>query len=142
MGLRALIFDFNGVLVDDEPLHFALCARILAEEGVILSWEEYYAKYLPCPVRDLFAKVMRDKGVSFDAARIARLAEQEAKKYSARSEGVTLFPGAVEFVREAGRRFPLAVASGAKRDEIELALTRVGLLNFFQAIVGAEDVAR
>jgi beta-phosphoglucomutase len=141
-GLRALIFDFNGVLVDDEPLHFALFARVLAEEGVTLTKEEYYAKYLSCPDRELFERVLRDKGAAFDAGRIARLAERKAKYYGENSDGVILFPGAREFVKEAARRFPLAVASGARREEIELAFARAGLLSSFQAIVGAEDVVR
>jgi beta-phosphoglucomutase len=141
-GLRALIFDFNGVLVDDEPLHFVLFARVLAEEGVVLTKEEYYAKYLPCPDRALFERVLRDKGAAFDAPRIASMAERKAKYYGENSEGVILFPGVREFVQEAARRYPLAVASGARREEIELALARAGLLSSFQAVVGAEDVVR
>jgi len=140
MTLEAILFDFNGVLVDDEPMHAVLFQKVLAEEGVHLSKEEYYAKYLPYPDRDLFQAVMKEKGVAFDSARIERMAERKARYYAEDADGVVFFPGAREFVQSAARRFPLAVASGARREEIETALHRAGLLNLFQAIVGAEDV--
>lgn len=140
MALKAILFDFNGVLVDDEPLHASLFQKVLAEEGVRLSPEEYYAKYLPYPDRDLFQAVMKARGATFDAARIERMAERKARYYAEGADGVVFFPGAREFVQSAARRFPLAVASGARREEIETALHRAGLLNLFQAIVGAEDV--
>ena len=44
MMLRALIFDFNGVIADDEPLHLELFQKVLAEEGLPLSEEDYYCK--------------------------------------------------------------------------------------------------
>lgn len=142
MGLEAIIFDFNGVLVDDEPMHFALVQRILAEEGVPLTKEDYYAKYLPYPDKVIFPIILRDKGVAFDGGQIERMAERKARYYEEGADDVGFFPGAKEFVQEAGRRFPLAVASGARREEIESSLLRAALLNSFQAIVSAEDVLR
>ena len=142
MGLGAILFDFNGVLVDDEPLHFVLFQRVLAEEGVPLTREEYYARYLPFPDRDLFQTVMRAKGMAFSQAQIEGMVERKGRYYADHADGVLFFPGAREFVFEAARRFPLAVASGARREEIETALLRAGLLDSFQAVVGAEDVAR
>ncbi len=140
MGLRALIFDFNGVLVDDEPLHASLIRRVLAEEGIHLSVKEYYAKYLPLPDRDLFKRVLQDHGVACDDSRIADLAARKANYYREHSDSVILFPGARDLVQQAAARYPLAIASGARREEIERALARVSLLGFFQAVVGAEDV--
>jgi HAD superfamily hydrolase (TIGR01509 family) len=142
MGLGAIIFDFNGVLVNDEPLHFVLFQRVLAEEGVPLTREEYYARYLPFPDRDLFQAVMRAKGMAFSPAQIEGMVERKGRYYADHADGVLFFPGAREFVLEASRRYPLAVASGARREEIETALLRAGLLDSFQAVVGAEDVAR
>lgn len=142
MGLKAIIFDFNGVLVNDEPLHFTLVQRILAEEGVPLTKEEYYAKYLPYPDKAIFPIVMQDKGISFEDAKIERMVERKARYYEEEADAVGFFSGAKEFVQEARRRFPLAVASGARREEIESGLLRVALLDSFQAIVGAEDVLR
>jgi len=142
MGLGAILFDFNGVLVDDEPLHFVLFQRVLAEEGVPLTREEYYARYLPFPDRALFQAVMRAKGMTFAPAQIEGMVERKGRYYADHADGVLFFPGAREFVLEAARRFPLAVASGARREEIETALLRAGLLDSFQAVVGAEDVAR
>src|SRR4051794_1526793 len=44
--IRAVIFDFNGVLVDDEPVHFALFRAILAREGIALDERRYHERYL------------------------------------------------------------------------------------------------
>ncbi len=44
--LRAILFDFNGVLVDDEPVHLEMFQRVLAEERIELAAEDYYERYL------------------------------------------------------------------------------------------------
>ena len=93
MGLRALIFDFNGVLMDDEPLHFVLFQKVLAEEGVALSKEEYFAKYLSFPDRDLFRAVTRDRGVSFEPERIERMVVRKGMYYAENAGRVIFFPG-------------------------------------------------
>ena len=55
MQLRAIIFDFNGVLVDDEPVHFRAFQQTIQEEGLDLGWEEYCEKYLPYDDINLFS---------------------------------------------------------------------------------------
>lgn len=143
MNLRALIFDFNGVIVNDEPVHMAMFQKVLAEEGIALSRQEYYAKYLPMSDRECLAAVLRDKGREANDGLIERLAERKAEYYRQEvARGLNLFPGAADFIRQAARRYPLAIASGARRDEIEMILQNAGLLGCFSALVSAEEVAR
>ena len=52
--LRAVIFDFNGIIVDDEPIHFRLFQKVLGEEGIVLTEEAYYARYLGFDDRGAF----------------------------------------------------------------------------------------
>ena len=143
--LRAIIFDFNGVIVDDEPLHLELFRRVLAEEGVALSDEDYHDKYLGYDDRGCFVAALADAGrgqLAADTAFINELIARKAAYYRrAIDERYLLFPGVVECVRRLATRFPLAIASGALRQEIELVLTRGGIRDCFRTMIAAEDVS-
>jgi HAD superfamily hydrolase (TIGR01509 family) len=140
--LRAVIFDFNGILVNDEPIHGELFRGVLLEEGLSLSDKEYYERYLGMDDRGCFRAVFRDRGRPLDDAALARLIERKAGYYRASiADRMVVFPGVKELVPRLSARFPLAVASGALRDEIDLVLGSFGLRNFFRAIASAEDVA-
>jgi beta-phosphoglucomutase len=140
--LLAVIFDFNGILVNDEPIHWELFRRVLLEEGLSLSDEEYYERYLGMDDKGCFRAVFRDKGRALEGAALGNLIERKAAYYRASiADRMVVFPGVKELVPELAARFPLAVASGALRGEIELVLASFGLINFFRAIASAEDVA-
>lgn len=143
--LKAVIFDFNGVIVDDEPLHLELFRRVLGEEGISLSDEDYHAKYLGYDDRGCFTAALADAGraeLANDAAVIAELIERKAGYYRQTiEERFLLFPGAVELVQTLAAKFPLAIASGALREEIEIVLRRGGIRECFQHIIASEDVS-
>lgn len=143
-GLRAVLFDFNGVIVDDERLHLELFRAVLAEEGVGLSDEDYHAKYLGYDDRGCFTAALKDAGrghLAGDAAFIDELIERKAAIYmDAIEERCLLFPGVVELVRKLAADYPMAVVSGALRREIEAVLERGEIRNCFRAIIAAEDV--
>jgi beta-phosphoglucomutase-like phosphatase (HAD superfamily) len=73
MPLRAVVFDFDGVIADSEPLHFEGFRRVLARQGVALSRSEYYEKYLGFDDAGAFRAVLADHGQAFDEARVAAL---------------------------------------------------------------------
>jgi len=142
--LRAVLFDFNGVLVDDEPIHLELFQRVLGEEGVELRAKDYYRYYLGLDDRGCFAAVLGAADRPAGPAAIARLIARKAAYYRERirRDGYPFFPGAAELVREAaGRGWVLGVVSGALRDEVEGALRQAGLRDAFKLLVTAEDVA-
>lgn len=143
--LQAIIFDFNGVIVDDEPLHLELIQRVLAEEGVVITDEDYRNKYLGFDDRGAFATALADTGrepLAANANFINDLIARKAALYlRAIDERCLLFPGVVELVQRLATRYPLAIASGALRQEIELVLARGGIRDYFHAIVAAEDVS-
>ncbi|HXG50880.1 MAG TPA: HAD family phosphatase [candidate division Zixibacteria bacterium] len=141
--LRAVIFDFNGVIVDDEPVHFELFREILGEEGIELTKERYYERYLGFDDRGAFAAAFRDHGRLLGGAELEGLVERKAARYRAAiRDRVVLFPGVRSLVEHLARRLPLAVASGALRHEIEGILAGTGLRDYFSAIASAEDVER
>lgn len=142
--LKAIIFDFNGVIVDDEPLHLELFRRVLGEESITLTDEDYHAKYLGYDDRGCFTAALNDAGrtgLSANAAFIAELIERKAGYYREAIEArFLLFPGAVELVKKLAAKFPMAIASGALRGEIEVVLTRGGIRDCFKEIIASEDV--
>ncbi len=141
--LRAVIFDFNGIIVDDEPIHFKLFQRVLGEEGIALAEEDYYARYLGFDDRGAFMAGFRENGRSLSAQKLQELIERKADYYQeAIRNQVTVFPGVKNLVADLAQTLPLAVASGALRHEIETILRTVGLLDHFRAIIAAEDVTQ
>jgi HAD superfamily hydrolase (TIGR01509 family) len=143
--LRAIIFDFNGVIINDEPLHLELLRRVLTEEGLAVTDQEYHEKYLGYDDRGCFIAALTDAGrkpLATNTAFISELIARKAAYYQAAiDERYLLFPGVVEMVRHLAARLPLAIASGALRQEIELVLARGGIRDCFQAIIAAEDVS-
>jgi HAD superfamily hydrolase (TIGR01509 family) len=139
--LRALIFDFNGIIVDDEPIHFELFRRVLGEEGIELTEDNYYARFLGFDDRGAFTAAYRENGRSLEESLLARLIGRKAVYYqSAIQNKVRIFPGVEKLIAALAPGLPLAVASGALRQEIETILSTAGLLKHFSVIISAEDV--
>jgi HAD superfamily hydrolase (TIGR01509 family) len=142
--LKAIIFDFNGVIVDDEPLHLELFRRVLGEENITLSDEDYHSKYLGYDDHGCFTAALADAGradLANDATVIAELIERKAGYYRQTiEERMLLFPSAVELVQKLAAKFPLAIASGALREEIETVLRRGKIRDCFRVIIASEDV--
>jgi HAD superfamily hydrolase (TIGR01509 family) len=139
--LRAVIFDFNGIIVDDEPIHFKLFQKVLGEEGIVLTEEAYYARYLGFDDRGAFSAGYRDNNRQLSDAKLIELIDRKAVYYQdAIRNHVAIFPGVKNLIHGLAGKLPLAVASGALRQEIETILTTAGLVDHFQVIVSAEDV--
>ena len=138
--IRAVIFDFDGVIANSEPLHFAAFRGVLADEGVSLIEEEYYARYLGYDDMGVFRAVSRDRGLSWNVNLVTDLAARKAVRLERlEQERSILFPGAEQAIRRLAAALPLAIASGALRAEILGVLDRAGLSHCFRAVVAAED---
>ncbi len=142
--MDAMIFDFDGVIVDSEPTHFAAFARVLEGQGIQLGLQEYYQKYLGYDDHDCFLAVARDRGKPVGEEAIARMIEVKTRLVQeAIDRSIQPQPGAVELVRAAEMdAIPLAICSGALRPEIERACRKIGLWESFMTVVSAEDVDR
>jgi HAD superfamily hydrolase (TIGR01509 family) len=138
--LRAIVFDFDGVIANSEPLHFRAFREVLAESGVELSESDYYAKYLGYDDVGVFHAVAQDHGLSWNSGVVAAFVSSKAVRLDVLArDGAVLFPGAEAAIRRAAAATPLAIASGALGAEIRHVLRREGLTDCFQAIVAAED---
>ena len=139
-ALQAIVFDFDGVIADSEPLHLRAFQKILSEDGIELSTRDYYASYLGYDDAGLFQALARDRAMTMSGAQLdSLLARKAVALQEMLRQGSVLFPGAADFVRAAAAEVPVAVASGALRQEILDVLESAGLAHLFAAIVAAGD---
>jgi len=138
--LRAIIFDFNGIILNDEPVHFRAMRDAVAGLGMRLEWDQYWERYLPLDDGRCFDAICADQSVSVSPAERSEALRRKVALYQDYMRNdFPLFPGSAEFVRHSALRYPLAVASGARRQEVEETLSGAGLLDCFRIIVAAED---
>src|SRR5262245_58994178 len=141
--LEAIVFDFDGVIADTEPLHLRAYQRLLQTEGIELTHDDYYNRYLGFDDDGLFRAVAHDRGLSVSDDRVADWIRSKSRIIEELlADGSVLFPGAEACIRMLASEFPLAVASGALEPEIGLVLERAGLLPFFKAIASASAGVR
>jgi beta-phosphoglucomutase-like phosphatase (HAD superfamily) len=136
--VRAVAFDFNGTLSDDEPVLLAVYQELFSEHGRPLAAEEYYGT-----LAGLSEEVIIGTWLGVDGAELAALVEQRIDRYLARCRtGTTIGASAREALVEAAGRVPVAVVSGAFRREIEPVLAGAGLDWHVSVLVAADDVER
>lgn len=140
--MKAVLFDFDGVLVNSEPLHYRALRACLLPEGIDVGEAEYARFYLAYDDWEAIRIAMERHGIRYDPGRVQALAERKSELFDELLATVPLFPGARELVQALAREVPLAIASGALRSEIERILRPSGLRPLFEAVVGAEDVER
>lgn len=141
--IRAVIFDFNGVLVDDESVHCALFREVLASEGVTIDDRLYHERYLGFDDRECFETALADAGRPVDRAKVDAMIARKAVRYFEVAEaGLRFFPRAAESLSSLADRWPVAINSGALRPEIEFALRKMGVRDRVRAIVSAEDASK
>jgi beta-phosphoglucomutase-like phosphatase (HAD superfamily) len=141
--LQAVCFDFDGVIADTEPLHLRAYQRVLTADGIELSRDDYYARYLGYDDVGLFQALADDRGITVPAAKVDEwVASKAAIVEHMLSSDSILFPGAADCVRMFAARVPLAVASGALEPEIDMVLRHAGIRECFAAIASASDGVR
>jgi HAD superfamily hydrolase (TIGR01509 family) len=139
--MRAVIFDFDGVIADTEPLHFESLRRTLADVDIMLTEQDYYADYLGFDDRGCILEALRTNRRPVSPSLVEELMVKKAGAYlTAIKEHLVVFPGVREFVEDAASTYPIAIASGALRAEIELVLEQIGIRKAFGHITSAEDV--
>jgi len=138
--LRSIIFDFNGVILNDEPIHFKAMQEAVSNLGIDLSEKDYWDKYLPFDDNECLGAICRDHEMILSEEQHSLLIRNKIESYARRiRDSLPLFPGVSPLIEAAALRYPLAVASGARREEIETTLQATGLRRHFRVIVAAED---
>ena len=138
--ITAIVFDFDGVLADSEILHLRAYQEVLSPLGAPLSREDYFARYLGFDDAGVFRTIAEDRGLVLTDEKVEELIAQKTVAFEAlESSADLLFPGADACIRRLAAAFPLGIASGAQRHEIESVLERAGLRSSFMFIVASGD---
>jgi beta-phosphoglucomutase len=142
--IKAIVFDFDGVLADSEPLHLRAYQQVLSQFGVTLSREDYYANYLGYDDEGVFAQLTSRHGIELGNRTFQTLIDEKTHIFDATMEtcidsGTILYPGAAACVAMMASRFPLGIASGALRHEIEAILRGANLEQYFRFIVASGE---
>lgn len=138
--ISAIVFDFDGVLADSEPLHLRTYQEVLSSMGATLPREEYYARYLGYDDEGVFRALSNDRGWGLTEAQISTLIAEKTDAFEQVVAGAdVLYPGASDCVARLAAIWPLGIASGALRQDIEPILRRGGIDRHFRFIVAATD---
>jgi beta-phosphoglucomutase-like phosphatase (HAD superfamily) len=137
-----ILLDYNGVVVDDEAIHFAALRDLLAVERMALDEAGYRAHFLGLDDRTCIREAFRRAGRPLDPDAVGLLAARKAAWYAESVRGgIPLVAGVGRFVRAAAATARLAIVSGALRAEVAAGLALAGLTDLVPVVVSAEDVA-
>ena len=140
MNLQAIVFDFDGVIANSEPLHLKAFQQALTEDGIELSAADYFTRYLGYDDVGMFEALAKDRRIALSGGHVTALVVRKGERMQEMlRSGTVLFPGATEFIREAAAAVPIAIASGAMRHEIEEVIDAAGVSDLFATIVAAGD---
>jgi len=140
--MKGVVFDFDGIIVDSEPLHYRAFQKVLEPLGAGFSWQEYVERYMGYDDRDAFREAFRVNHLLLDDAALAGLIAAKAKLFhEVAAEGVAPYPGVVALIRALSGKVPLAICSGALHSDIEPVLRMLSLTDAFDCMITAEDVA-
>jgi beta-phosphoglucomutase len=139
--IHAILFDFNGVIINDEPLQLTAYQDALQGQGIRLTEEQYYSALGMDDrafVRDAFAREKKKLNEQTTQSVIERKSEVHRKLIE---DELPLFPGVVTFLKAAFRHFSLGLVSMARYKEIDYVLARSRLGALFAVVVSAEEVS-
>ena len=139
---HAVLFDFDGVLCNSEPLHFFAFHEVLAAEKIELAEAEYYGEMIGFDDKGAIKQIFQLKGRELDPKTFLRVMTRKSEVMMdlIRRRKFQPLDGVEEFVRGLWRHCPLGICSGARREEIEAMLEGIRLRDCFKVIVAAEDV--
>jgi beta-phosphoglucomutase len=138
--ISAIVFDFDGVLVDSEPLHLRAYQEVLEPFGLSLPREKYYSSYLGYDDTGVFRAVAEARDWPLDDRKLGALIVDKSRVFDELlAGGDVMYAGAAECVARLAAVWPLGIASGAARPEIETMLRGRGLDRYFRFIVASGE---
>ncbi|OGR24863.1 MAG: HAD family hydrolase [Desulfuromonadales bacterium GWD2_54_10] len=141
---NAVIFDFDGVIVDTEPLHYKAFQQILLPLGLGFSWELYLETYMGFDDRDAFMEAFKSKGQQLSHDELIQLIATKAAIFQeVIRAGVTPYPGVIDLIKTLhSTNTPLAICSGALHSDIMPILEMLDISVYFGIVVTAEEVVK
>ncbi|MFN6963130.1 MAG: HAD family hydrolase [Pyrinomonadaceae bacterium] len=140
MTVKALLFDFNGVVINDEPIQMRIYQQVLADHGIALSEADYYSA-LGMDDKTFVQNAFARAGAAADELKTLDVVTAKSQLWREEvAAEVPLFPNVENFIRKAANEMALGIVSMSNRADIEYILERTDLTDCFEIIVSAEDV--
>lgn len=140
--IKALLMDFNGVVINDEPIQHEVYRELFGAEGIEVTDETYYSR-LGMDDKTFVASILEEAGKPAGIDRVLEFTTAKTQKWreTVASE-MPLFPGVENFIRKSEKEFAMGLVSMSKREEIDFVLETTGLTDCFSVIVSAEEVSK
>ena len=142
--LNAVIFDFDGVILDSEGLHYKIFNQVLEKYKIFVTWEDYQKRYIGYNDEDALKIIFKNNKKRVNKKIIDELIAKKAVlfKESVHNNGAEVFPGVVELIKSIPVKLPIGLCSGALRSDIVPVLKNLKIKRFFKSIVTAEDTKK
>jgi beta-phosphoglucomutase len=144
MSLKAVLFDFNGVIINDESIHERLIEQLLLEENLTLKPGEYQKVCLGRSDRACLQELLASRGRVVNDTYLTQLLNRKAQGYALELEKIEKLPlylGLDELISQVrSRNIKVGIVSGAIRKEIEVVLDRAKLAEYFEVVVAGDDI--
>ncbi len=144
MTLKAVLFDFNGIIINDEAIHERLLEEVLLEENLRFSAAEFRQYSLGRSDRAALTDLCNLRGRVLTDEALQGLIQRKLQAYQAHLaalETLPIYEGVVEFIQTLrAADCILAIVSGALRVEIEWVLDRLDLRSEFPVIVSGDEI--
>lgn len=138
--IKAILMDFNGVIIDDEPIQHAAYREMLKDDGIDITDEDYYSR-LGMDDKTFVTSILEAAGKDAHLDRVGELTRGKTEKWRAIvEETMPLFPGVEEFVKKMSSELTLGIVSMARREEIDFVLEKTGIAGCFSVVISADDV--
>lgn len=134
--------DFNGVVIDDEPIQHAVYRDLLQADGIQVTDETYYSR-LGMDDKTFVASVLDEAGKPSGIDKVLELTTAKTQRWREKiASDLPLFPGVENFIRKMANEFAVGLVSMSKREEIDFVLEKAGLVDCFSVVVSSEEVAK
>jgi beta-phosphoglucomutase-like phosphatase (HAD superfamily) len=141
--LKAIIFDFDGIIAHTEPIHLKAFQATLGDYDMEMTEGEYFDKYLAYDDKTFFRELFKDRGIESGELTIDEMMSVKSAHFDNLIIGnIQLLPGVRELIKSVGHKYPLAIGSGALGVEIRQILEHARLEGYFKVIVSADEVER
>ena len=146
---QAIIFDFDGVILDSEPLHYQACSHVFQQLGLALDYPEYVDNYLGLSDKDMFPKFFSARNIRVSVDKMNAMMAEKSKQYQEiikQRDSLPMIDAVDRYIEYISKKIPkLAICSGSTRNEIIAVLSkykRGELQTYFDTIVTSEDIQK
>lgn len=144
MKLDAIIFDFDGVIVETEQLHYMATIAALKDDAINFTYAVYSERYIGVPDLLMFPLIGERYGINVNDIKLKELLAKKQQAYAEMNlADLPTCPGVVSLIQEASKIIPLAICTGAHRVDIQQLLPHLAngtLQSYFKTIVTSDDV--